>query len=883
MCHKKYKLKRILIIFIIVFITIFIPKVYAEDTTDKCSEGSLLKRYKIEYKNNRITITPNENDKKYKNVVFTVAELLKHNIYEENGSTKENYTNIDISQYNFTNGTSFDLSGLNIGNNFRIKLSTTNEPDCKSDKPIEFTFEYGEEGIQNPKTETFDLSNGSDIKEVTMNNTSSDTDVFINIAKNNKSNSKIDYTKDTNTLQKFKCDVTKFYKESDLKDDNYYKSENRKYLYGYKNVELEATYNYNYTSGQKDSETTKCNIKCEEGVVVEYGPPVATKAGLCFEYKIKVTSKVKCNMTEKPKKPKTNASVCTPSPYCVHQSSGAVYKQAGPSEEFDTCVKKCDGGKYTKKCTNKCYKSVYGESSTSKTSNLASNNYNTLRLRGKLDTYKGNFGSYNKCVSYSKNKQYGGCYTYTNGGIEWLSKPIVRGRYYINPGYDPHSQFPSHNYFVDNRGFYRADYGWSVCDDVCSWVGCGSKSYLNYGEAENDYTSNIEKYNSLVSKCEAAASCSTKTAEFTISVDYTKNKETKITTINFPYSTTSNSKTDKLGTCKDENNTSSTACNSSGKTDNNKSTICKTRPNGSVILQYAGCYNNCENNNYYMTEWSFPGTWMNGKTGEISYVDKSNFKGWRTEKQKFCVPLDAKNVNTKWWSKYYAHILSDTKLQEYKDKYNIDFTSLRNIAGAESDVDSWNIKGKVTKFGYIGWDIDVSCFYSMNKPTTTCTGDNCNSARVRTVDLKKLFPVTESGSSNTSSTSRQPGFNWTSNALITNDRVHDTGSTIRNGTSSSSGYFSNPSSYAENVQKIGYKVYSDKYLDYEFTITPSELKTLKRNVSDNNYTNYNGNIKQGKDGVSRYKSNIIHGSTIKDKKVTENFDCNNMENYQNGC
>ena len=284
-----------------------------------------------------------------------------------------------------------------------------------------------------------------------------------------------------------------------------------------------------------------------------------------------------------------------------------------------------------------------------------------------------------------------------------------------------------------------------------------------------------------------------------------------------------------------------------------------------------------------MTEWSFPGTWMNGKTGEISYVDKSNFKGWRTEKQKFCVPLDAKNVNTKWWSKYYAHILSDTKLQEYKDKYNIDFTSLRNIAGAESDVDSWNIKGKVTKFGYIGWDIDVSCFYSMNKPTTTCTGDNCNSARVRTVDLKNLFPVTESGSSNTSSTSRQPGFNWTSNALITNDRVHDTGSTIRNDNSSSSGYFSNPSSYVENVQKIGYKVYSDKYLDYEFTITPSELKTLKKKVSDNNYTNYKGNIKQGKDGVSRYKSNIIHGSTIKDKKVTENFDCNNMENYQNGC
>ena len=109
MCHKKYKLKKILIILIIVFITIFIPKVYAEDTKDKCSEGSLSKRYKIEYKNNRITITPNEKDKKYKNVVFTVAEILKHNIYEENGRTKENYTNIDISRYNFTSGTSFDL------------------------------------------------------------------------------------------------------------------------------------------------------------------------------------------------------------------------------------------------------------------------------------------------------------------------------------------------------------------------------------------------------------------------------------------------------------------------------------------------------------------------------------------------------------------------------------------------------------------------------------------------------------------------------------------------------------------------------------------------------------------------------------------------------
>ena len=69
---------------------------------------------------------------------------------------------------------------------------------------------------------------------------------------------------------------------------------NKGFLYGSGTFKIDnGHYVYNYdpcnpTYGAK----IECEVKCEEAVTVQYGAPVASKAGLCFEYKVKVTSRV---------------------------------------------------------------------------------------------------------------------------------------------------------------------------------------------------------------------------------------------------------------------------------------------------------------------------------------------------------------------------------------------------------------------------------------------------------------------------------------------------------------------------------------------------------------------------------------------------------------
>lgn len=107
--------------------------------------------------------------------------------------------------------------------------------------------------------------------------------------------------------------------------------------------------------GTKDDNA--CNVVCQEQIQVTYDPPVATKAGLCFQYKVTVKSKVTCkvDLTTKIKWP-TPPSSCSYSPIC---SGNEQETQAGPNDKFDNCIKNCDGGKYTQSCINSCYNKVY--------------------------------------------------------------------------------------------------------------------------------------------------------------------------------------------------------------------------------------------------------------------------------------------------------------------------------------------------------------------------------------------------------------------------------------------------------------------------------------------------------------------------------------------
>lgn len=718
-------------------------------------------------------------------------------------------------------------------------------------------------------------------------------------------------------IKKFKCDVNSFkdikkltdyksfYADDDAyktaKDANYY-YQNRNYLYAWDETIETGKYTYNTNLSTPETATTTCKIKCEEGVAVEYGPPIASKAGLCFEYKVRVTSSVRCYMSKKPNKPVNKYKVCTPAPTCTGVGrSGAVYfvRQGGPNEDFDKCIKSCDGGKYTKKCSNSCYKKVYG--STSKTSNINSD-YSTSKLKEETDEEIW----LRSPLEYCMKKNGGGCYSKEGGTIKWNGSGA--GRWYSLNNYYPGSEYQA---FDD--GFYRHVYSdGSVCHDTCYWQveNCGNTStyregkvYLNDNVADMDYEQNVKEYNRVLKTCKAAASCSTKTAEFTIAVDYTDSSK-KVKRIYYPYSENSITNISKQGEAFEDvnkNNSLLTKFKDKISTTNKEISVrsdTSTNSNTSIFdgPWPQGCYKAGDSHTgFYQVAWTFPGSWINNKTGEVTFKQPAkNGEGWRNLPKKFCMPLDAQNVNMTWWNTYYgekliagSYSINDGNVtSECKSSRKDTIYNYKNKKSYSSGDVTYNIHGATRDFGYFGWNINIDCFYALNTSglitdnhpdskdiPVACKNNPTESARVRTVDLTNLFPATDGTTKNSDSTTtgRTPGFNWSTYATISEGRNPN--------------YASDPNSYLADVQKLGYSVYSDSYLDYEITLDKDKLSELKRYTNGGNekdYTAFNGDSTISKTtGVTRYTSNLLGslGSNIKRPSPAAR-ECNNMKNYK---
>lgn len=691
---------------------------------------------------------------------------------------------------------------------------------------------------------------------------------------------------------KFTCDWQKTVKGVATSDNEYYV--NKSYLYGKASVEKNVgTYAYHYECKGDDAVTEKvtCKIECKEIVEVEYGPPVAATAGLCFEYKVKVTSKVQCKTKQKPKAPKKQ-KLCTPVPQCVHGGGGGrIYKQGGPNEEFDSCIDSCDGGIYSDKCVNKCYKQVYGTSVSRQVTGTeiayAAKLDNTQtatveKVADKTATYK------YVCNPNRKDADKKGIIYFDNGTTVRTSTSTD------SPWHQTHAWgIRGHNYAcydTNGNGIPRT----CSCSDNCTWIGCTGDVYLNKSQYDADVKNNKDTYQRAKSECKAAASCSTTTAEFTMSVDYTKTNGV-VKTVKFPFSV-NGQETDVLrsqGT--DKNHTSLT-----------KNAEIKDLP---TILGYNGCYKSEDEKNWYQTEWSFPGTWQNPKTHEISYVKPSG-DSWKENPNKFCIPANAKDVNQRWWIYYYAKYYANDPKYSYNNAEYLSnaaecvdengsskLTSCNYASMANNDVNkiaknslTYNITGRAKEFGMFGWDITVKCFYALYTPSEfDCTNNVSGSAnnqilpncpkkgnekyRVRSVDLKDLFPNPSGAKTSSDTTGRAPGFNWSQFADIT----YKSGGSSTVANEQRTEYIANPSSYTKWVQKQGYSVYSDNYLDYEVKLTRDEINKLRD--TGRNYTNYQDNYTSDK-YVTHYQSKLIRSELKKTKYPGQSaLVCNNIGSH----
>ncbi len=683
--------------------------------------------------------------------------------------------------------------------------------------------------------------------------------------------------------------------------------------------------------GTKDGNA--CNVVCQEQIQVTYDPPVATKAGLCFQYKVTVKSKVTCKveLTNKIHWP-TPPSSCSYSPIC---SGNEQETQAGPNEEFDSCIKSCDGGKYTQSCINSCYKKVYGKSSSTSVKKTATTDL-TPKVEKLAKSSKDPYYSDSKCSSNSKiqsnldhcvdffykTKQkyplgyykkaasdspswmdyvWQPCWKSSNKncsitddddntlsysidkttgttGVENMVEAIKRSSpyYFRNKtvtkktiqslygqanGYNGYGTARKYN--IDDGGIKRQVTTTYRCPEVCGFVqddDNSSECKKSDKEVRTYYTDAFDKITSQLQKCTASAACKEGEAEFQINADNdvmkdqaTKNKSS-------------------FGSKNKTNNDSKTCYNPSGDIEmfiplvtdleqGAESSECSINPNGIN----GKCYgkNNPTYWQHYKTTITYPGTWINLKTGARNY-DKSevDINTVRERKNYYCTGYDFESVNQVWW---------DWKINKKEDMSLIDSVTVEN---------DHNITAKIMKFGKYNWSFDLKCFYALSKNVTLppdggqtgggndggCDNENstelCN-ASFRPVTASNLFPSSDGSSS------REAGFNWTSDArdlTITDDTA---------------GYGIDPGKYAEQIQQAATNNEDAAYsgtADYTVHLTKSNIKELRAYAKKNGYTLFEGNNKNpvtGVEGLYYYKSELIYNPTYAKTTKNVNLGINN--------
>lgn len=648
----------------------------------------------------------------------------------------------------------------------------------------------------------------------------------------------------------------------------------------------------------EEAKNDLCIVTCQEQIQVTYDPPVATKAGLCFQYKVTVKSKVTCK-TEKngdikwPTPPET----CDFSPIC---SGNAQETQAGPIEEFDSCIQNCDGGKYSQTCINSCYKKVYENkdsnaqktsSSTTKTSNnttsLQNNSESILKLESTNDEYhniegcktnaeikknastcaqkfyelkqkdpRGHYEKDNSTTWYThiwkKDSNVAGT-TLDPSTDDWIesikrsspyyfrdyatSLKTIQSFYGVNNGLNGYGE--ARKYIIDNGGVKRQRTNSYKCYEVCGFISNSSDNCVSNNEALVTYYSRIyDLIETSLSQCTSKAECKEGEATFDMSVD---NKAiTADDQKDNPSEWSAKNKT---------NNDAQTCYNPTGDIkmfiplganidlENNNNiygTNCSINPNNGINGK---CYGK-DNKKYwqhYKTTITFPGTWIDLKTGRRYYHNDSNNTSTLREKPNYyCVGYNYKPVNEQWW--------------DWKINQNADPDKLSSVTKKIT----YNIFAEFKDFGKYNWGFSdekqaIKCFYALSNKVTTCTGENCNPSCTgdecyTTIDNVRLRPVDQSDLF-AGRTGNQIGFNWTSAAQ---DEVAEKASN-----ENAKSYGIDPGEYAKELQKEAKagknSVYSGE-VDYSLHLTKENIKSIRSYVKTNGYTSY-----QGKGGNKIYK------------------------------
>ncbi len=569
---------------------------------------------------------------------------------------------------------------------------------------------------------------------------------------------------------------------------------------------------YSYTG-------TYWQILCSESYTAQGDTAKLVRAGEGFEYvsEFQISRTCKIKQIKKPSPlPNCTYSISNVCTWNTKSGTGEGV-DAGPSEYFDSCIKSCDGGKYTQNCINSCYKASY------------TNNRNWSfieKISGALN---------DDSSSVFVKKQYGSSSTYTgpNTRVSCITDHGRNGFYVCHKGAHNNEKCACFSTWCGNNG------GQCTFTEYQDQDNCSDNPKKGYQDQINE---SIKEYDTLKLKLSDDLKNGTYTIEITDSF-LTSDKQKYVFTVSSdkdPNVSVTNTgqknyinRTDEnisIGTTNMEGiNNTLTYTSSSTSTKNITVKLPLSYVNkitgGAVYKSDETTKNNAyeifqnENGTRKLRKVQQEGT---SPTSDSNPISNNGFVASRYYHQD-----DERKYYTSIWSQNTNVLISENrvKLLSY------------DMAKEVGDI---NIKVISSEVGDGGFKSNILCYYGVynsyycdNKddcpPPPECK-ENCPDPTgiqyiYRVIDLTDVFP-----------NDRNPRWNWTSSAA-------------RKASETRIGYDIDPIAKTKDIESKGESIYTDQNeTDYEFYLTKENIRNIRdynkhvkdyNNDGSNNYLDYN--------------------------------------------
>lgn len=600
------------------------------------------------------------------------------------------------------------------------------------------------------------------------------------------------------------------------------------------NTAVGSSSSQEYTKFLDNAGGTYWKALCTEKLVISYEQPKGVSAGQGFTYAPVMKMERTCTPIQI-KKPELKEQ-CRYSTECWGGPANHTGEPgAGPTPEFDECVQKCDGGKYTQDCINKCYVENY----TKNTPNMVENPMLSMNTLYDND-YKISPVAFDSIKDSSEE-----CAQIIGKPYGPTRNPISSCQVTVN-----NYGCPSNTTCVSEHGVYftyldgcNSSTNPTKCYEIfVSSPNCSDNPQQDYQNQINQSLSELQEVYAVIS---AYTSESLSSEDFSASINDSHTKET----LEYGSSHSNGNSTSEYDKKRQPDVNVEVVKQANGKdyTSEVVQTINSTVGNRNVELKSYKVTREVKLNldyAYVSKTTAFDIIYGKHYYDTHTSIQNSYYPG----EMKYFTNVNAKGVNL--YEKWPTVIGFDNP--EAINEHTTGIT--QNIHYTFKNVGSWK-----------QWsNIDLDCFYGIKNGTQIVVPNDCSTLDPNSEEYKQKCPTCNPGDIcpsggltfiyrpidlNQPFVERDPRWNWSSNAI--NDKFNI-----------------NPPETMYEIQDKGYSIYDtsnqqDEYsnndLDYEIILTKQSINRIRQYNREKNgeYLDYDMYCTV-KDGAKVCKSSFLH-------------------------